>query len=66
MTSVTTIQGYLERQFDRQRIVMWHDPAGEFDSVVDELTLDGVTVERVANDEFAVKYRLLRLSLIHI
>lgn len=60
MTSVTTIQGYLERQFDRQRIVMWHDPVGEFDSVVDELTLDGVTVERVANDEFAVKYRLLR------
>lgn len=60
MTSSSTIQGYLERRFERQRIVIWHDPAGEFESVVGDLVLEDVAVERVSNNEFGLKYRLLR------
>ena len=37
---LSTIQGYLERRFERQRIVIWHDPAGEFESVVGDLVLE--------------------------
>ncbi len=59
---MTGIREALERRFDTQRVVFWHDSSGDYSSEVDALALDGVTTIRVANDEFAVKYRLLHLE----
>ncbi|NYI47931.1 uncharacterized protein (TIGR02687 family) [Nocardioides aromaticivorans] len=59
MTDVANIKPHLERRFVDRRVVFWHDPKGQYASVVDILGLPGVTTLRVANDEYAVKYRLL-------
>src|SRR5690606_705915 len=48
-----------ERRFRDRRIVFWHDPESQYASVIDSLNVPGVTTLRVANDEYAVKYRLL-------
>tara|TARA_R110002110_G_scaffold85816_4_gene223688 strand:- start:15912 stop:18413 length:2502 start_codon:yes stop_codon:yes gene_type:complete len=54
------IAASLERLFDEHRIVFWYDAArdmrGEFDAVV----LPGVTKVEIANNEFSLKYRILR------
>ncbi|MBC7595174.1 MAG: BREX-1 system phosphatase PglZ type A [Kineosporiaceae bacterium] len=45
---------------DGRHIAFWHDPAGEHEQRIDDLAAQlGVAVIRVANDEFAVKHRLL-------
>ena len=59
MSDVANIKPHLERRFVDRRVVFWHDPQGQYASVVDSLGLPGVTTLRVANDEYAVKYRLL-------
>ena len=59
MTELTAIKPHLERRFNDQRVVFWHDPEGQYASDVDFLDLPGVTVLRVANDEYAIKHRLL-------
>ena len=43
----------------RHRVVFWHDPEGQYASDLDSLDLPGVTTVRVANDEYAIKNRLL-------
>ncbi|NHN45921.1 BREX-1 system phosphatase PglZ type A [Chryseoglobus frigidaquae] len=47
---------------DDRHVVFWHDPAGEYDGLLDDLSadLDNVKVIRVVGDEFAVKSRLLQ------
>ena len=59
MTAVASLKPHLERRFADYRIVFWHDPEGQYDSELDSLDLPGVTTVRIADDEFAVKNRLL-------
>lgn len=60
MTEVTTAKPHLERRFREQRLVFWHDPEGQYEAELDGLDLSGVTTLRVADDEYAIKYRLLK------
>ena len=62
MSNVSTIQSHLELHFREQRVVFWHDPKGEYSDELDDLTLDGVEVLRVANNEYAIKHRLLHVQ----
>ena len=50
----------LERLFDTHRIVFWYDDKSEMGEVFEALSLDGVEKISVRNDEFQVKYRILR------
>lgn len=59
MTEVATVKPHLERRFVDHRIVFWHDPEGQYAVDLDGLDLPGVTTIRVANDEYAIKNRLL-------
>ena len=59
MSEPTTIRLHLERRFETHRVVFWHDPAGEYAADLDLLGLEGIATLRVANDEYAIKNRLL-------
>ena len=59
MSEVATVRPHLERRFVDQRVVFWHDPEGQYAADLDSLDLPGVTTVRVANDEYAIKNRLL-------
>jgi uncharacterized protein (TIGR02687 family) len=60
MSSLVSVLPHLEAQFDRQRLVFWHDVDGDYAEDVDGVELPDVTVLTVANDEFALKYRMLK------
>lgn len=60
MTDVASLLPHLERRFRDRRIVFWHDPASQYASVIDGFALPGITTLQVANDEYAIKYRLLQ------
>ncbi|MFS4491128.1 BREX-1 system phosphatase PglZ type A [Dietzia kunjamensis] len=60
MTGLAAVIPRLERRFDDHRVVFWHDPEGQYACDIDSLDLPGVTTLRVANDEYAIKYRLLQ------
>ncbi len=53
------LRDHLLRRFDERRVVFWHDPEGQYAADLDSLDLPGVTTVRVANDEYAIKNRLL-------
>lgn len=53
------IADYLERRFLDHRLVFWHDPERQYATDLDSLDLPGIQTVRVANDEFAIKNRLL-------
>lgn len=57
---MTSIAARLGRLFGTQRVVFWHDPAGEHTASLEALDLPGVEVVRVQNNEFALKHRFLR------
>jgi uncharacterized protein (TIGR02687 family) len=59
MTDTTTVRPHLLRWFDSRRIVFWHDPDGQYAADLDGLDLPGIETVHVANDEFAIKNRLL-------
>jgi uncharacterized protein (TIGR02687 family) len=59
MTEVSTVKPHLERWFVDHRVVFWHDPEGQYATDLDGLDLPDVTIVRVANDEYAIKNRLL-------
>jgi uncharacterized protein (TIGR02687 family) len=59
MSEISAVRTHLERRFDTQRVVFWHDPDGEYSSDLDTLELPAVQTVRVANDEYAIKNRLL-------
>jgi uncharacterized protein (TIGR02687 family) len=46
--------------FDKQRIVFWYDTGREFRADFEALELPGVEKIELANNEFGVKYRVLR------
>lgn len=60
MSKTPTIADHLASRFESNRIVVWHDPDGGHATELDALAPDNVTVLRIANDEFATKYRVLR------
>ena len=60
MSETATVRPHLLRWFDRHRVVFWHDVEGRHAAEIDGLDLPGVQTIRVANDEFAIKNRLLR------
>lgn len=59
MSETSAVRPHLERRFETQRVVFWHDPDGEYAADLDTLGLEGVQTLRVNNDEYAVKNRLL-------
>lgn len=59
MSETSAVRPHLERRFETQRVVFWHDPDGEYAADLDTLALEGVQTVRVINDEYAVKNRLL-------
>lgn len=62
MSQLASIQGHLARRFsdEGQRLVFWHDETGEYEAELDALDLPNVEVTRVANNEYALKHRILR------
>lgn len=50
----------LTKLFDRHRIVFWYDARRELRSVFEVLQLPGVEKLSLANNEYGIKYRLLR------
>jgi len=50
----------LNRIFDRHRIVFWNDVKQELRTAFEALQLEGVEKIELANNEFGVKYRILR------
>jgi uncharacterized protein (TIGR02687 family) len=56
------IQQALGNLFDKQRIVFWYDTRREFRSDFEALALPGVEKIELANNEFGVKYRVLRVQ----
>lgn len=60
MDNIPTIARHLANRFESKRIVVWHDPDGGYASRLDAQAPADVTVLRVADDEFALKHRVLR------
>jgi len=60
MSDAATVRPHLLRWFDSRRVVFWHDPEGQYAADLDSLDLPRIQTIRVANDEFAIKNRLLR------
>lgn len=54
------IEQALGNLFEKQRIVFWYDTRREFRADFDSLALSGVEKIELANNEFGVKYRVLR------
>jgi len=50
----------LTRLFDTQRIVFWYDRDRDMREAFDTFALDGVEKVEIANNEFGLKYRMLR------
>ncbi|WP_298255586.1 BREX-1 system phosphatase PglZ type A [uncultured Arthrobacter sp.] len=59
MSDTSAVRPHLERRFETQRVVFWHDPEGEYTADLDTLGLEGVQTVRVNNDEYTVKNRVL-------
>jgi uncharacterized protein (TIGR02687 family) len=50
----------LARLFEEHRIVFWYDTARDMRGAYDAMKLDGVEKVEIANNEFGLKYRMLR------
>lgn len=59
MSETSAVRPHLERRFETQRVVFWHDPKGEYTADLETLSMEGVQTVRVNNDEYAIKNRLL-------
>lgn len=59
MTDLTSVKDALQSRFASERVVFWHDPAGEYASELDALQLGAVNVLHVHDNEFGVKSTLL-------
>lgn len=62
MSEAATVRPHLERRFESHRIVIWHDPEGQYADDLDGVDLPDVTTIRVANDEYRIKNRVLMLE----
>lgn len=54
------IAASLRRLFEEHRIVFWYDTDRDMRATFDALDLPGVTKLEIANNEFGLKYRILR------
>lgn len=54
------IAASLRKLFDEHRIVFWYDADRDMRAEFDAADLDGVTKLEIANNEFGLKYRILR------
>lgn len=54
------IKQALENLFQKYRIVFWYDDKQEFERDFEVLELEGVTKLQIDNNEFKLKYRILR------
>jgi uncharacterized protein (TIGR02687 family) len=54
------IEQALSRLFERHRIVFWYDAKRELREAFEGLSLSGIAKVEIANNEFGLKYRLLR------
>ncbi|MGP6172185.1 BREX-1 system phosphatase PglZ type A [Microbacterium sp. A204] len=59
MTDLTSVQDALRSRLASERVVFWHDPAGEYTAELAVLDLGLVNVIRVEDNEFGVKSMLL-------
>ncbi len=59
MTDMSSVHEVLRSRLAAERIVFWHDPAGEYAAEIDELDLGATNVIRVHDNEFGVKNTLL-------
>ena len=59
---MTNIQSMLDNLFRKHRIVFWYDNKSELRDEFESLLLPGVELIELANNEFGVKYRILRLQ----
>ncbi|MER9202959.1 BREX-1 system phosphatase PglZ type A [Mesorhizobium sp. M0933] len=50
----------LAKRFEEHRIVFWYDPAHEFREAFEGVALEGVEKTEIRNNEFELKYRILR------
>jgi len=50
----------LEAQFEKHRVVFWHDTKSELRSEFDSVDLAGVEKAVVSNNEFGLKHRIIR------
>ncbi len=50
----------LARLFDEHRIVFWYDAARDMRTAFEAIDLDGVAKVEIANNQFGLKYRMLR------
>lgn len=57
---IDRITANLERMFEEHRIVVWYDTSRDMRGEFDSLTLAGVTKLEIANNQFGLKYRMLR------
>ena len=48
--------------FERFRVVFWYDKTGENREIFDNIKIEGVQKVEIKNNEFALKYRILRLE----
>lgn len=60
MSKAPSIADHLSTRFESTRIVVWHDPAGGYADELDVHAPSNTRVLRVADNEFAVKHRVLR------
>jgi uncharacterized protein (TIGR02687 family) len=60
VSKVPSIKEHLAARFDRHRVVIWRDPDGSYADDLDAQTPSEVVPLRIASDEFAIKYRVLR------
>jgi len=56
----SSLETAIKHLFDRHRIVFWYDSACELKHDFERLTLDGVEKVEIAQNEFGLKYRVLR------
>ncbi len=59
---MSDVQETLKRLFERHRIVFWYDETNELKSEFDGVELGSVEKVEVANNEFSLKYQMLRLA----
>lgn len=57
---INKLHDALDKHFARHRIVFWYDPDGKNREIAESYTGNGIDLVKVHNNQFAVKYRLLR------
>ncbi|WP_216936955.1 MULTISPECIES: BREX-1 system phosphatase PglZ type A [unclassified Acinetobacter] len=58
--TVNRIQQALSRLFQKHRIVFWYDDKQELRDAFEDLSIEGVEKLEIQNNEFGIKYKLLR------